>query len=274
MTSRRFIFGTAPAVFAFVCAMSMRTTTFAQLPPPAHDPGVRGGDAGAGAPLAGLTAGQQRFFDAGKADFQEEETVPDGLGDRFNLDSCGGCHTQPDIGGTSPAINPEVAVATKAGAMNQIPFFVQSNGPAREARFKFKPDGVTRDGGVHDLYVISGRSDAPIGCQILQEDFAAQAAQNNLIFRIPTPTFGAGLIEAIPDNAISGNLGSNVSVKQSLGIYGRVSRVPIGANTTVNRNGNDGTIARFGWKAQNKSLLIFSGEAYNVEMGISNELFQ
>ena len=27
-------------------------------------------------------------------------------------------------------------------------------------------------------------------------------------------------------------------------------------------------------KAQNKSLLLFSGEAYNVEMGISNELFQ
>jgi len=34
-----------------------------------------------------------------------------------------------------------------------------------------------------------------------------------------------------------------------------------------NRNGNDGTISRFGWKAQNKSLHIFSGEAYNVEMG-------
>jgi CxxC motif-containing protein (DUF1111 family) len=41
-----------------------------------------------------------------------------------------------------------------------------------------------------------------------------------------------------------------------------------------NRNGNDGTISRFGWKAQNKSLLVFAGEAYNVEMGISNELFQ
>ena len=33
-------------------------------------------------------------------------------------------------------------------------------------------------------------------------------------------------------------------------------------------------MARFGWKAQNKSLLLFSGEAYNVEMGITNELFQ
>jgi CxxC motif-containing protein (DUF1111 family) len=39
----------------------------------------------------------------------------------------------------------------------------------------------------------------------------------------------------------------------------------------VNRNGNDGTVTRFGWKAQNKSLVIFSGEAYNVELGITNE---
>jgi CxxC motif-containing protein (DUF1111 family) len=42
----------------------------------------------------------------------------------------------------------------------------------------------------------------------------------------------------------------------------------------MNRSGNDGTITRFGWKAQNKSLLIFSGEAYNVEMGITNDAFQ
>jgi CxxC motif-containing protein (DUF1111 family) len=41
----------------------------------------------------------------------------------------------------------------------------------------------------------------------------------------------------------------------------------------VNRNPNDGTITRFGWKAQNKSLLLFAGEAYNVEQGVTNELF-
>ncbi len=277
LVDRRLAFTAVPVLFAFVCAGSMRSATVsAQLLPPlgAHDPGVRGGAAGAGAPLAGLTAGQQKFFEAGKADFEEEEAVQDGLGPRFNLDSCGGCHSQPAIGGTSPAINPEVAMATEAGARNEVPFFVTPNGPAREARFKFQADGVTRDGGVHNLYVITGRSDAPVYCQITQEDFDAQAARNNLIFRIPTPTFGAGLIEAIPDNTIASGLGLNIPIKQSLCIYGRVSRVPIGNNTTVNRNGNDGTIARFGWKAQNKSLLIFSGEAYNVEMGISNELFQ
>ena len=61
-----------------------------------------------------------------------------------------------------------------------------------------------------------------------------------------------------------------------MGIRGRPNFHVSGRAVTgqTNANGNDGTIARFGWKAQNKSLLLFSGEAYNVEMGITNELFQ
>jgi CxxC motif-containing protein (DUF1111 family) len=96
--------------------------------------------------------------------------------------------------------------------------------------------------------------------------------RGSVIFRIPTPVFGAGLIEQIPDSAIVANQAAAASQKSALGIRGRVNRVRISG--TANRSGNDGTVARFGWKAQNKSLLIFSGEAYNVEMGITNELFQ
>ena len=47
----------------------------------------------------------------------------------------------------------------------------------------------------------------------------------------------------------------------------------LGITGHPNYSGNDGTITRFGWKAQNKSLEIFAGEAYNVEMGVTNELF-
>ncbi len=50
-------------------------------------------------------------------------------------------------------------------------------------------------------------------------------------------------------------------------------RSALGISGHFNYTGNDGTIARFGWKAQNKSLMMFAGEAYNVEMGITNELF-
>jgi CxxC motif-containing protein (DUF1111 family) len=162
-----------------------------------------------------------------------------------------------------------VAVASAFGATNRIPAFITLDGPVREARFKQKPDG-SPDGGVHALFVISGRSDAP-GCAIQQPDFEAELARNNVIFRIPTPTFGAGLIEQIPDAAIVGNLAAGAAQKAALGIGGRPNRTrPSG---DLNRSGNDGTINRFGWKAQNKSLLIFAGEAYNVEMGITNEMF-
>src|SRR5689334_19714492 len=76
----------------------------------ALDPGVRGGAPGAGGPIAGLTANQFAFFDQGLDDFNDQEVLADGLGPRFNLDSCGGCHAQPASGGSSPAVNPEVAV--------------------------------------------------------------------------------------------------------------------------------------------------------------------
>jgi CxxC motif-containing protein (DUF1111 family) len=240
----------------------------------ASDPGVRPGAAGAGAPLAGLTASELALFQAGKDDFEEVEGVGEGLGPRFNLDSCVGCHVQPAVGGTSPAVNPQVAVATAYGARNYVPYFVKSDGPVREARYKYNPDG-TPDGGVHALYVVSGRVDASgdaSDCDIRQEDFLAQSRTHNIVFRIPTPTFGTGLIEAIPDGAIVANQAADAARKAALGIRGRPHKIRVSGD--ANRNGNDGTIARLGWKAQNKSLLLFAGEAYNVEMGISNELFQ
>jgi hypothetical protein len=112
---------------------------------------------------------------------------------------------------------------------------------------------------VETIFTVSGRSDAG-SCRLSQPSFAAAQAANNIIFRIPTPTFGAGLIENLDDSTLLSNQRKNLN--NNLGVSG-----------TFTHNGNDGTISRFGWKAQNKSLHIFSGEAYNVEMGISNELF-
>ena len=243
------------------------------------DPGVRGGGAAAGAPLASVAANNPtnilNFFNTGKDDFLELDsvsgTIPGedgaGLGPRYNSRSCAACHAQPAVGGTSPAINPQVADATTDGARNTIPSFISTTGPVREARFPFfftngSPDPNRPNGGVEDLYTIAGRTDAP-GCTtsvIAQPSFATAVATNNVIFRIPTPTFGAGLIENIDDTTLLANAAANAN--NNFGVGG-----------TFNREGNAGTIARFGWKAQNKSLEIFAGEAYLVEQGVSNELF-
>jgi CxxC motif-containing protein (DUF1111 family) len=240
----------------------------------ARDPGVRGGAPGAGGSIAGLTASESAFFAASRDTFQEVDNVASGLGPRMNLDQCSGCHAQPAVGGTSPFVNPQVAFARKDGGTDFTPSFIRANGPVREARFVTNPDG-TLDGGVHALFTITGRTGAT-GCMLAQPDFATQLANRNVIFRIPTPVFGAGLIEQIPDSAILVNMDSDTNTKSFLGIKGRANFHVSGRTITgmANRNGNDGTIARFGWKAQNKSLLLFSGEAYNVEQGITNELFQ
>lgn len=236
----------------------------------ASDPGVRGGAPGGGAPLPGMTANELALFDEGLLRALEIEATCDaceggifnsaGLGARFNGDQCTVCHSHPASGGSSPPRNPMFEVANRRGGRDPVPFFNTIDGPVREARFVFNPDG-TRDGGVHNLFTVSGRADAPL-CDIRPPNFAAQAANNNLVFRIPLQLFGLGLIEGIPDKTILANLSANRAEKDALGIKGK-----------PNRNPNDGTISRFGWKAQNKSILIFSGEAYNVEMGVTNDVF-
>ena len=164
------------------------------------------------------------------------------------------------LGGSSPPVNPQIRMATLDGASNSIPFFITANGPVREARFALNPDG-TLDGAVHQVFTIAGRTDAG-SCTAPQPDFASQMASGNVGFRIPTPLFGLGLVEAVPDVNLQAAFDASASLRASLGVSGH-----------FNHSANDATITRFGWKAQNKSLLLFAGEAYNVEQGVSNELF-
>ena len=264
--------------------------SFAQSPSAANgvfDPGVRGGAPGAGGPLPGLgditvnpaAVPEVQFFKAALARFGEVDSVlppgtpghivdappgrldGGGLGPTFNGNSCEQCHSFPAAGGASGTVNPQVALATLDSANNTVPSFITTSGPVREARFINVPGTNTPDGGVHDLYVISGRKDAA-GCTARQPNFNQALNQGNVIFRIPISIFGDGLVEGTPDNVL---------VADSANAPGASAN---GISTGVfNHSGNDGTITRFGWKAQNKSLLMFAGEAYNVEQGVTSELF-
>jgi CxxC motif-containing protein (DUF1111 family) len=157
----------------------------------------------------------------------------------------------------------------RKGATNSVPSFITQYGPIREVRFASRPDG-TPDGGVHQLFTVVGRSDVfPAGqtntCNIRElppTDFETQYRRGNLRFRLPLQLFGLGILDGIQDREILLRHQETESLRRALGIGG----VP-------NRSGNDGTIARFGWKAQNKSITMFSGEAYNVEMGVTTDLF-
>src|SRR5882757_10172920 len=210
-----------PAAILMVSAVGV---AFAQT-----DPGVRPGAINGQAaatptsplPLASVTAntpqGVLEFFDDGLDRFQEVDAVSSadsqGLGPRFNFNQCAGCHSQPTFGGSGAANNPEATVISAgivSGATNSIPSFITATGPTREARFPFffNANGTANtaapNGGVEDLYTVSGRGDAG-ACSLAQPSFSIAQAANNLIFRIPTPVFGAGLVENIDDSTLLTN---------------------------------------------------------------------
>jgi CxxC motif-containing protein (DUF1111 family) len=183
-----------------------------------------------------------------------------GLGPRFNGDSCAMCHAYPAIGGSSPSNNPEVQAARREGARNTIPGLVRPNGPILQVRFKSDDNG-NLDGSVHRLFTILGRQDAQ-GCDIAQPDFERERKRHNLSFRIPSPLFGAGLIEAIPDSEIENIAARDLQRKRRLGIKGKANRLY-----------KNGAIGKFGWKADTPSIQAFVAEAYATEEGVTNELF-
>jgi CxxC motif-containing protein (DUF1111 family) len=94
----------------------------------------------------------------------------------------------------------------------------------------------------------------------VQEIVPADATIRTL--RLTTPLFGAGLIEAIPDATIV----ANAATRQPDGVHGRAAMI---SDITTGQT----RVGRFGWKAQQATLLAFAGDAYLNEMGVTNRFF-
>ena len=90
------------------------------------------------------------------------------------------------------------------------------------------------------------------------------AEANVISRRVPIPLFGAGLVEAIPDEVLIAL--EDPDDRNRDGVSGRAARVADIA--TGHRR-----VGRFGWKAQHATLLAFGADAYRNEMGITNDLF-
>lgn len=186
-----------------------------------------------GAPLAGISSADFELFRIGLDDFLEVETAEEGLGPAFNGASCAACHNVPAIGGTS------LISEVRAGTRDSSGAFVALD-----------PSGET-------LFHLT--SIPTHGCQPVLPPDATVIAR-----RVPIPVFGAGLVEAIPDDAIRAHA-DPLDLNRD-GVSGRAAVVRDLAS------GRD-RIGRFGWKAQHATLLAFSADAYRNEMGITNDLF-
>ena len=192
------------------------------------------------------------FFADGLSRFQEIEDVSTnnnsnvanvGLGPRFNFNQCAGCHSQPAVGGTGAAVNPQfaafgscanegdlsvtnVSTVTSGQSLptpaqkgtiicnntNTVPSFITANGPTREARFPFLLNAngtvnttVPRLASPKTCSPSWADPDAGTCTSLAQPNFAAAEAAGNIIFRIPTPLFGVGLIENLDDSTLLKN---------------------------------------------------------------------
>ncbi|MGV3519957.1 di-heme oxidoredictase family protein [Luteitalea sp.] len=187
----------------------------------------------AGAPLAGLTPVEFEEFRLGLDDFTEVETAEEGLGPAFNGTSCAVCHSVPAIGGGG------VMLETRVGY--------------RDADGRFR--GLNADGDTL-MHLFSVPSH---GCQPMIPDDVTVVAR-----RAPIPLFGAGLVEAIPDETLRAL--EDPFDRDRDGVSGRAAII----RDVVT---GEPRVGRFGWKAQHATLLVFGADAYRNEMGITNDVF-
>jgi CxxC motif-containing protein (DUF1111 family) len=184
-----------------------------------------------GSPLPGITPTEFELFRMGREDFIEVETADDGLGPAFNGTSCAVCHSVPAIGGIS------TMTEVRGGYRDENGKFTELNG-----------------GTLYHLFSIPSHR-----CQVQIPPEA-----NVIARRAPIPLFGAGLVEAIPDETIEAL--ADPDDRDGDGVRGRAARI---LDVATGRE----RVGRFGWKSQQATLLAFSGDAYRNEMGITNDLF-
>lgn len=182
-----------------------------------------------GDPLANLDAANLAAFQIGVEEFLSVETVAGGLGPIFNNTSCAACHFVGAIGGAS---NEKV---TRFGQ-----------------RINDEFDGFESAGGT----LLQAMAIDPAVAEVVPKEATI------VVQRVPTPVFGAGLIEAIDDETIK----TNALRRKPEGVRGRVAIVTDAVS-------GEPRIGRFGWKAQHATLLAFAGAAYRDEMGVTNRFF-
>jgi len=187
----------------------------------------------AGDPLPGITSGDFEDFRLGLEDFTEVETVEDGLGPAFNGSSCAVCHSVPAIGGGG------VVAEVRAARRNEQGEFVEL---------------APTSGSLFQIFSIPTHTCQPI----------IPPEANVIARRVPIPVFGAGLVEAIPDETLLAL--DDAADRDRDGVSGRAAVVTDIA--TGQRR-----VGRFGWKSQHATLLAFASDAYRNEMGITNDLF-
>ncbi|TMQ21549.1 MAG: hypothetical protein E6J90_13915 [Deltaproteobacteria bacterium] len=195
-----------------------------------------------GGHLAGITDAD---FNAAQANFNQIETINDGVGPIFNDVSCGRCHSLGAIGGPGQQIERRFgkfvnglfnSLASEGGSLRQL----QSVG------------SFTGANGQH--------------CNVPVEQEPADATVH--VGRLTTSLFGLGLVDAMPDSFFT-----NLVAAEPAAVRGIVNHATITLPNPADASQTIGMtrVARFGWKADTAVLSDFAAGAYLNEMGITTQ---
>jgi CxxC motif-containing protein (DUF1111 family) len=188
-------------------------------------------------------------FKEAKNTFGEIENIHDGLGPTFNERGCGSCHTTPVIGGSGEQIE------RRFGRVEDGVFLA------------FDTDEDNQGGTLRQLFSVGTYHNGSMECTIPVETTPSNANVRN-VGRRTQPLFGLGLVDAMPDAFFD-----RLADAQPASVRGIVNRVPVVLPDPRDPSQRIGSmrVGRFGWKGLIPSLLVFSGDAYDNEMGITTQ---
>jgi CxxC motif-containing protein (DUF1111 family) len=189
-----------------------------------------------GDPLPGLTRDQWDHFRAGKSAFVAAESVPGGLGPVFNDTACANCHSQGATGGGNDRLETRYG-QTINGVFNPL---TQFDGTLVHAK------GIGLFNGV---------------------DFVGEVVPpeaNVVAHRRVNPLFGLGLVDAVPDQFLKDL--AHFEQDFTPATAGR-------ANIVTDVASGQPRVGRFGWKCQIGTVLTFSANAYQNEIGVTTPFF-
>lgn len=183
-----------------------------------------------GLPLPGLTAEEKARFEEGRAAFDRDFTFEEGLGPLFNQRRCSSCHDLPTLGGSGVEL---IRKATR---------YVDG-----------RCDLLDAVGG-DNFQAQTSPGLAALG--VTHEPLPPEA--NGVTAMQAPPLYGLGLVEAIPEEAISRR--EDPEDRDGDGISGRAPRA------------SNGALLRFGQKGDSPTLRHFISGALNAELGITTPI--
>jgi CxxC motif-containing protein (DUF1111 family) len=174
--------------------------------------------------------------------YETTHDVNSGLGPVFNARACSDCHQNPVSGGPSQ--------------------FTELRVGHKDVNGNFVNPTIPIDDGASS---ISGRSLVNDRAVVPEAQEHVPDTENIRALRAALNTLGDGFVEAIDDNTLLAIADRQARTTHGK-IVGEAIEVPVLEAPGQNR------IGRFGWKDQHSSLLSFIGDAYLMEMGITNRL--